>query len=143
VLIQRADFVQRAELVERVRIVKLLANESNNFDANPRKILGSECEDAVKTEWNSDGGECDFREHRKYRCVENLFDVFGGLIDCVGNRCDRKKRARKTCDSSTFYPVLVDAGPIVLVIGGNILLFDSREGFQCKRSELRIAWDIG
>lgn len=51
---QRAVFVQQAELVERVRIVKLLANESNNFDANRRKILGAECEDAVKTEWNSD-----------------------------------------------------------------------------------------
>lgn len=63
-LIQRASVIQQAELVERVRIVKLLANESNNFDANRRKILVSECEDAVKTEWNSAGGECDFRGRR-------------------------------------------------------------------------------
>lgn len=55
-------FVQQAELVERVRIVKLLANESNNFGAKRRKILECECEDAVKTEWNSDGFERSARE---------------------------------------------------------------------------------
>lgn len=75
----RAVFVQQAALVERVRIVKLLANESNNFDANRRKILGTECEDAVKTEWNSDEVESTSRKHRKHSAWKTcLMFLVGG-----------------------------------------------------------------